>query len=275
MAEIQPIIDPGRTILKEWHCFILLSIQMLTTLSRIFQKIYNPESEKDPEKAYDIWSVSYDFQSGNLMLDLDELIFSEMINIIDLENKIVADIGCGTGRHWQKIYDKKPAVVMGFDVSSGMLYQLQNKFPTAVIHQTTDNQLKMIPDLFIDCLVTTLTIAHIRNIEEAIASWSRILKDGGNLFITDFHPSMLAKGGKRSFMLNGKSHRVVNYVHPVEKVKKILSKHGFVIIKENEKVVNEEVKTYYHTQDAMPIYNRFLGIPIIYGLHLKKICVAE
>jgi ubiquinone/menaquinone biosynthesis C-methylase UbiE len=248
---------------------------MLTNLTRIFQKIYNSESEKDPEEAYDIWSASYDCQSGNLMLDLDELIFSDMIKNIDLENKIIADIGCGTGRHWQKIYDKKPSVVMGFDVSSGMLYQLKCKFPTAVIQQTTDNQLKMVPNLFFDCVVTTLTIAHIKNIEEAIASWSRILKNGGDLFITDFHPLMLAKGGKRSFRLNGKSHRVINYVHPIEKVKKILCKYGLTTIKENEKIVNEEVKMYYDAQNALAIFDRFQGIPIIYGLHLKKKRAAE
>jgi ubiquinone/menaquinone biosynthesis C-methylase UbiE len=226
-------------------------------------------------EAYDFWSVSYDSQPGNLMLDLDEMIFTDLIKNIDLKNKRVADIGCGTGRHWQKIYEKNPAIVMGFDVSAGMLHQLMGKFPFAITQLTTDNLLKTLPDSFADCLVTTLTIAHIKSIEEAIASWSRVLKNGGDLVITDFHPSMLARGGKRSFRHETRSLSVINYIHPLEKVKKIFNKYGLAVIKEVERKVNEEVRPYYEAQNALPVYDRFKGMPIIYGLHLKKQRAAE
>ena len=225
---------------------------------------------KDVVVAYDIWSDSYDCQPGNLMLDLDELIFAGLIKDMDLRNKKVADIGCGTGRHWQKIYEKTPAILLGFDVSPGMLHQLIRKFPYAETQLITDNLLKSLSDSYIDCLITTLTIAHIKNIEEAISSWTRVLKDGGDLIITDFHPSMLTKGGKRSFKYEHGSLSVINYIHPLEKVKKIFRKHGFHLIRQEERIVDEEVRPYYEAQNALPVYYRFQGIPIIYGLHLKK-----
>ncbi|HEV3225035.1 MAG TPA: methyltransferase domain-containing protein [Puia sp.] len=225
---------------------------------------------KDVVVAYDIWSDSYDCQPGNLMLDLDELIFAGLIKDMDLRNKKVADIGCGTGRHWQKIYEKTPAILLGFDVSPGMLHQLIRKFPYAETQLITDNLLKSLSDSYIDCLITTLTIAHIKNIEEAISSWTRVLKDGGDLIITDFHPSMLTKGGKRSFKYEHGSLSVINYIHPLEKVKKIFRKHGFHLIRQEERIVDEEVRVYYEAQNALPVYYRFQGIPIIYGLHLKK-----
>ena len=96
--------------------------------------------------AYDIWSDSYDCQPGNLMLDLDELIFSGLIKDIDIRNKRVADIGCGTGRHWQKLYEKSRLHSLGFDVSQGMLHQLKRKFPSAITHLTTDNLLNSLKD---------------------------------------------------------------------------------------------------------------------------------
>jgi ubiquinone/menaquinone biosynthesis C-methylase UbiE len=225
---------------------------------------------KDVVVAYDIWSDSYDCQPGNLMLDLDELIFAGLIKDMDLRNKKVADIGCGTGRHWQKIYEKTPAILLGFDVSPGMLHQLIRKFPYAETQLITDNLLRSLSDSYIDCLITTLTIAHIKNIEEAISSWTRVLKDGGDLIITDFHPSMLTKGGKRSFKYEHGSLSVINYIHPLEKVKKIFRKHGFQVIRQEERIVDEEVRPYYEAQNALPVYYRFQGIPIIYGLHLKK-----
>jgi len=248
---------------------------MLTSIKKLLQKASFPNSEKDTVSAYDIWSFSYDIQPGNLMLDLDELIFAELIKNVDLKDKTVADFGCGTGRHWQKIYEKDPTTVMGFDVSPGMLHQLIRKFPSAITQLTTDNLLKTVPDSHIDCLITTLTIAHIKNIEEAIAAWSRVLKIDGDLIITDFHPSMLAKGGKRSFSHDGRSHSVINFVHPLEKVKKIFYKNGLTVIKEEERKVNEEVRPYYETQNALSVYDRFHGMPIIYGLRLKKLRAAE
>jgi ubiquinone/menaquinone biosynthesis C-methylase UbiE len=250
-------------------------MKMLATIKDYLQNRIASPAEKPVVEAYDAWSASYDSQPGNLMLDLDELLFTDLIKDINLENKRVADIGCGTGRHWQKLYTLKPNLVIGFDVSKGMLHQLNQKFPAAMTQYITDNLLTMAPSGFVDCLVTTLTIAHIKNIDEAIGAWSRITKDGGDLIITDFHPAILAKGGKRSFRYQGKSVAVTNYIHSLKKVKRIFAKYGFSIIKQEEKYVNEEVKHYYESQNALHVYQRYKGMPVIYGLHLKKDDAAE
>jgi len=243
---------------------------MFSTIKNFLQKFSPPVSEKTAVEAYDIWADSYDVQPGNLMLDLDEIIFSTLIGDIDLKNKKIADIGCGTGRHWQKLYNGNPSLLMGFDVSAGMLNQLSRKFPHAITHHITDNQLNMIPAAFVDCIITTLTVAHIVNIAEAIASWSDIIKKGGDLVITDFHPAMLSQGGKRSFKHKGKSMSVVNYVHGLNDVKTIFENNGFTLVKQEERFIDESVKSYYSMQNAMPVYERFKGLPVIYGLHLKK-----
>ncbi len=244
------------------------------SFKRLLQKFSLRTSEK-ADRAYDIWSPSYDLQPGNLMLDLDEIIFTNLIRNINLKDKWVADIGCGTGRHWPKLFEKEPARVLGFDVSPGMLHQLKLKFPAAHTNLTSDNLYKTVPDSFIDCIITTLTIAHIKDIDEAISSWSRILRKNGDLIITDFHPISLANGAKRSFRHAGKTLTVKNYIHPLEKVKKIFQKYGLYVVQQEERNVNEDVRPYYQIQNALAIYDRFIGIPIIYGLHLKKERAAD
>ncbi len=250
-------------------------MNMIASIKDYLQKKIAAPLEKPVVAAYDAWSASYDSQPGNLMLELDELIFTDLLTNITLENKKVADIGCGTGRHWQKLYKKKPALVIGFDVSSGMLNQLGRKFPAAVTQHVTNNLLTVMPDAFADCLISTLTIAHIKNIDETIAAWARVLKNSGDLIITDFHPEILAKGGKRSFRHAGKSLSVVNYVHPVEKIKNIFSKYGLIVCRQEEKYVDEKVKHWYEAQNALHVYNRFQNMPVIYGMHLKKQYAAE
>jgi len=231
--------------------------------------------EKPVVEAYDAWAGSYDCQPGNLMLDLDERLFTRLVSDIDLKNKRVADIGCGTGRHWQQLYALQPNLVIGFDVSGGMLQQLKNKFPGALAQQITDNHLNMIGNAAVDIVISTLTVAHINNIEEAIAAWARIAKKNGWLVVTDFHPVMLANGGKRSFTHDGSTSSVVNYVHSLKKLTTLFDKYGCTITRQEEIYADESVKHYYEAKNALPVYNRFRGMPIIYGLQLKKDHAAE
>src|ERR1035437_10198276 len=168
-------------------------------LQQYFSRHFFRLKDEEPEVAYDLWAESYDSQPDNLMLALDEEVFSGLLNNINIKNKIIADVGCGTGRHWKKIFDKEPQKLIGFDVSEGMLKMLQQKFPQAETHHLINNELQDLKNESCDCIFSTLTIAHIKNAEEAIREWNRVLKPGGQMIITDYHPLALAKGGKRTF----------------------------------------------------------------------------
>ena len=244
-------------------------MNMFASIKDYLQKKVTFSTERPVVAAYDIWSDSYDAQPGNLMLDLDEVIFSSLVKDIHLQNKNIADIGCGTGRHWPKLYERSPKTLTGYDVSTGMLKELEKKFPSAIIRHITDNLLTEIRTASLDCIISTLTIAHIKNVEEAIASWARILKNDGDMIITDFHPGLLASGGKRSFRHENKNYVVKNYVHPVDEVKNIFIKYGFKIIKQEERFIDESVRSYYENGQAMDVFQKYKGMPVIYGLYLK------
>ncbi|MDF2430490.1 MAG: hypothetical protein JWP44_121 [Mucilaginibacter sp.] len=221
-------------------------------------------------EAYDIWADNYDSQPGNLMLDLDELLFAKLLTNVEFKNKAVADIGCGTGRHWNKMLQKSPASLTGFDVSQGMLDKLKEKFAMAKIRQITDNRFDAVDDHTYDVIVSTLTVAHIENIEEALDAWCRILKDSGDIIITDFHPDALADGGKRTFAHGKAQIAVQNFVHTTGVIKKILLKNGFGVVAEDETRIDDAVAHYYTEQNALHVYNKFKGFPIIYGMHLRR-----
>jgi len=245
-------------------------MNMIGTIKNYLKQRTPAPTEMAVVEAYDIWSVSYDSQPGNLMIDLDELIFSNLIRNIDIENKSIADIGCGTGRHWQKLYERSPASITGYDVSQGMLDKLKQKFPQAISIRVTDNLLKDVPAASFDVIVSTLTIAHIENLRELISSWARVLKTGGEIIITDFHPAILAVGGKRSFQHGSNSFSVVNYIHGVDDIKNEFARLGFTLVAQQERYIDEAVRSYYENKQAIHIYNRYKGMPVIYGLHLKK-----
>jgi ubiquinone/menaquinone biosynthesis C-methylase UbiE len=241
-------------------------------LHKLKQRLSNLFSggETEPEEAYDKWAKAYDAQPGNLMLDLDELLFSKLIKDIPFSNKVIVDVGCGTGRHWKELHAKQPAKVIGYDVSEGMLKVLKEKFPQAITYKLESNYLQGLQDKSCDIIITTLAIAHIENIEEAFKEWNRVLKTDGHIIITDYHPDTLQKGGNRTFMYNGKLIAIKNYVHPLEKIKTLADKLNFKLDTLIELKIDDSVKHYYEKQSALYVFERFKGTPIIYGTHLVR-----
>jgi len=226
--------------------------------------------EKTAEDAYDLWAETYDNQPGNLMIDLDEVIFSTLLSEVSVSGKKVADIGCGTGRHWEKIFLQQPALLKGFDVSEGMLKKLKRKFSGSSVKKVTDNQFVDEADEYFDIIVSTLTIAHIENMGEAVCSWSRMLKNGGEMIITDYHPALLNDGGKRTFRHDQQSLAIKNFVHSLEYLEKMFHQNDLVLISKIEKRIDDSMKHYYVRQNALPTFEKFKGKPVVYGMHLKK-----
>ncbi|WP_183564841.1 class I SAM-dependent methyltransferase [Mucilaginibacter sp. SP1R1] len=245
---------------------------MLATIKNyIRSKIAAPAvTEKSVVEAYDLWAADYDMQPDNLMLYLDGRLFSTFMDQIVIADKQIADIGCGTGRHWPVIFSKRPAGLTGFDVSGGMLNKLKNKYPKASTHLITDNLFSTVPDAMFDVIVSTLTVAHIEHIEEAIQAWGRLLKSGGEMIITDFHPHTLAFGGKRTFKYNNSVMAVRNYVHPIYTIKEVLLNNGFHLLNQEEIKIDDSMKPFYVKQNALHVFEKYKGFPVIYGIHLKK-----
>lgn len=243
---------------------------MISTLRNIRKRLFQSAViEKNSADAYNLWSEDYDAQPGNLMLDLDEVLLPKLLDQAIVQNKSVADIGCGTGRHWSKILQMRPAGLIGFDVSEGMLNKLKAKFLSANTFTINDNLLSNVQDAAFDTIISTLTVAHIENIEQALHAWCRILKPTGDVIITDFHPKLLAFGGKRTFKHHNERLAVKNYVHDVGTIKDLLYQNGFRLIREEEICIDETVKHYYTAQNALSVYERFKGFPVIYGIHLR------
>ena len=226
--------------------------------------------EMKPRKAYDLWSTDYDDQAHNLVLALDEKLFNRFIDSIALTGKVILDIGCGTGRHWKKLLAKTPGRLVGYDVSKGMLRMLQLKFPGAETHLLKNHRLYATPDMSCDLIVSTLTIAHIPNLELALNEWNRILKPGGDIIITDFHPSTLATGGKRMFFWKKIPIEIESNVYTIDQIKQTTKHRQWSICRLEEIRIDDSVREHFEKQHALDSFDRNKGMLMIYGIHLKK-----
>jgi ubiquinone/menaquinone biosynthesis C-methylase UbiE len=198
------------------------------------------------------------------------MVFTALLHPLDIKAHTVADIGCGTGRHWQKIMAAGPKRLIGFDVSANMLSVLQKKFPQAETYLIKGHLLAPLQTGSCDLLISTLTIAHIENAAAALQEWARVLKPGGHMIITDYHPAALSKGAKRTFFHNGKTVAVKNYVHPVDEIIAIAKQLNLQEIRLIEKNIDDSMQHYYEKQNAVAVFEKWKGMPVIYALCLKK-----
>jgi ubiquinone/menaquinone biosynthesis C-methylase UbiE len=231
--------------------------------------------ESEPAAAYDIWALSYDHQPDNLMLALDEELCGGLLARTIVTGRVIVDIGCGTGRHWKKLFDRRPSRLIGYDVSEGMLDILRQKYPQAETYLLSDQHLPEVAHASCDLVLSTLTIAHIPDLGAALTEWCRVLKPGGEMIITDYHPTALIKGGQRTFRKGDKVIAIKNHIYSVPEVLAMAQALGLEKLSLIETRIDDTMRPYYEKQNALPVFNRFRGVPIIYGIHLKKTDAAQ
>jgi ubiquinone/menaquinone biosynthesis C-methylase UbiE len=231
--------------------------------------------ESEPAAAYDIWALSYDHQPDNLMLALDEELCGGLLVRAFLTRRVIVDVGCGTGRHWKKLFDRQPSRLIGYDVSAGMLDILRQKHPRAETYLLNDQHLPELAHASCDLVLSTLTVAHIPDLGAALTEWCRVLKPGGEMIITDYHPTALIKGGQRTFRKGDKVIAIKNHIYPVQEVLAMAQALGLEKLSLTETRIDDTMRPYYEKQNALSVFNRFRGVPIIYGIHLKKTDAAQ
>ena len=242
---------------------------ILTTLKRKLRHRLGMH-ETQPAKAYDLWAPSYDAQPDNPILLLDNLLFKELLSATSMQGNMVADIGCGTGRHWEALFREDAAERIGYDASTEMLRKVREKYPNAKTFLHSGHALKELEDRSCDVLVSTLVIAHIRNLSAEWREWNRVLKMGGEILLTDFHPVALQRGANRSFMYGDRLVFIKNHVHTLEEVRALAGQMDWKEVAFIESRIDERVRHIFERLNVMEAYKDSYDQLVLYGLHFKK-----
>ena len=246
---------------------------MLNNKLKAIKSVFREKQEYDIRtsmEAYKIWAESYDYEKDNLILHYDEIIVNKMLEGINLSGKTILDFGSGTGRNRNKLMKHIPGRIIGCDISPEMTSKLRSKFPEAETYLIRNEKLDFLQDKECDLIISTLVISHIENINTLTAEWNRVMKEYGDIIITDQHPEMFIKGGARTFKYDGNTYKVENFIHEINRIEEIFCKIGFRKLCLIEEIVDEKVKPFYIKKNALHIYERFQGVPFIYGLHLRR-----
>ncbi|MDZ4993726.1 methyltransferase domain-containing protein [Clostridium perfringens] len=110
------------------------------------------------------------------------------INSVDINNKVIADLGAGTGFISLEIA-KKANIVFSVDSSKNMLGELYRAAKDSNLNNIypINGEVEDLPlfDDSIDLVFMNMALHHVENPDKAIKEIYRILKQGGKVIITD------------------------------------------------------------------------------------------
>ena len=225
-------------------------------------------------EGYRLWASTYD-ASPHPLLDLETDLVAPHLG--SLEGKLVADIGCGTGR-WSEYAVDRGARVLAIDLSHEMLLEAAAKPHLAgTLIRATATSLPL-PNSIADVILSSFTISYVRQdgtlrpignrpLHAFAAETARIARPDARILITDLHPSAATAGWKRTFRHAGQSYELAHTNYTEQQVLTAFADAGLVLEHQTEARFNE---SHYETfrragkeaafEDACRIPAIWLGI---------------
>ncbi len=181
-------------------------------LRQAWRRMRDPDGKVSPptigvQEAYARLAHSYSADAHNPFMRLEQATLLELLP--DVVGKKALDVACGTGRYLELLRARGAAVAVGVDASSEMLRKARG------LGAIARGDLRALPvaNARFDLVVCGLAVGHVAALAVALAELGRVLRPGGALVYSDFHPFAALQGRARSFSANGHAFLVEHHVH--------------------------------------------------------------
>lgn len=211
--------------------------------------------------AYERWAPRYPPRPHN------PLMYAEQKAMLARWPKIVGrsalDLACGTGRY-ARLLAQGGARVTSLDFSAAMLEQVD---VGSRVHADM-MRLPFIGNAF-DVVICGLAIGHAADIRQWTGELGRVLKKGGVLLYSDFHPEAARAGLTRSFKDEGnRSCTVPHRRHDLTAQREALSAESLALEVVHEVRVGMEFQEVFPGSEAF--YRQWHGLPLLLIVRARK-----
>jgi len=229
------------------------------------QRWHKPTIEMSVRDGYAEWAKQYDGEP-NPLIALEEPVVLELIG--DVSGLDVLDAACGTGRY-ALLLAEAGARVCGLDSSEEMLAHARRKAVgrgLALDLQAGDLHALPFEDASFDLVLSALALCHVPDLKPAMAEFARVLRSGGRVVISDFHPFCLLIGWRTCFDRPEARYWIENHLNLTEAYVRALLTNGLELTDLRESVVDERVAGVLSEHDI----ERFRGWPVALVLAARK-----
>jgi ubiquinone/menaquinone biosynthesis C-methylase UbiE len=190
------------------------------------------------QQAYTDWSETYD-QDRNLTRDLDTVVTRE--TLANLRSNSILELGCGTGKN-TGLLAQIGEHVSALDFSAGMIEKARQKlsFDNVTFIVADISQPWRFEDQSFDLVVCNLVLEHISDLSFVFAQAFRVLRAGGQFFVSELHPFRQYQGTQANFQRNQEKTEIPAFVHHISE---------FIDAAEANELELAGIKEWWHLED--------------------------
>ena len=211
-------------------------------------------------EGYDLWAETYD-ETPNPVVAMDARYTLDVLSPRPGEQ--ILDAGCGTGRHLGSLLRARSNPV-GVDFSRGMLEAARRDYPEVPLALADLQRPLPFETGRFDAVLCALIGEHLHELPLALREMHRVLKAGGRLVFSVYHPEMAAAGKEANFELSGIEYRLGAYRYSMTDYVNLLEEAGFEEPARHEFLGDERLVR------SVPSATRLLGFPVLLVLEARK-----
>jgi len=213
-----------------------------------------------PREGYDLWAETYD-ETPNPVVTMDARYTLDVLSPGPGER--ILDAGCGTGRHLGPLLRARSHPI-GLDFSSGMLEIARRNFPGVPLTLADLQRPLPFKNERFDAVLCALIGEHLNELLLALREMHRVLRVGGRLVFSVYHPEMAAAGKEANFERAGIEYRLGAHRYTIEDYENLLEDAGFAEPARHEFLGDERLV------GSVPSATKLLRFPVLLVFEARK-----
>ena len=211
-------------------------------------------------EGYDLWAETYD-ETPNPVVAMDARYTLDVL--APKPGERILDAGCGTGRHLGPLLRARSNPV-GVDFSGGMLDIARRNYPEVPLALADLQRPLPFENERFDAVLCALIGEHLNELPLALEEMHRVLRAGGRLVFSVYHPEMAAAGKEANFERSGVEYRLGAYRYSMVDYANLLEDAGFEDPARHEFLGDERLVR------SVPSATRLLGFPVLLVFEARK-----